>query len=205
MTSLELRQGFLNFFEKKGHKVVPSSSLIPTDPSVLLTSAGMQQFKPYYLGERSPYGLNVASCQKCFRTSDIDEVGDESHLTFIEMLGNFSFGSYFKEEVIKLAYEFIFQELKLPKDDVIIAVFEGDKMIPFDEESFSIWKKLGISEERIKKLGRADNFWGPTGKEGPCGPTTEVHFKNVELWNLVFNEYYQDKNEKLTLLKQKGV
>jgi len=205
MTSSELRKEFLNFFEKRGHKVVPSSQLSSPDPSVLLTSAGMQQFKLYYLGERSPYGLNVVSCQKCFRTSDIDEVGDESHLTFIEMLGNFSFGSYFKEEAIKLAHEFIFKKLKLPKDDAIITVFEGDKVIPFDKESFLIWKKLGIPEERIKKRGRADNFWGPTGEEGPCGPTTEIHFKNVELWNLVFNEYYQDKNGKLTLLKQKGV
>lgn len=205
MSSKELRREFLSFFEKRRHRIVPSSSFIPTDPSVLLASAGMQQFKPYYLGESSPYGLNVASCQKCFRTSDINEVGDESHLTFIEMLGNFSFGGYFKEEAIKLAYEFVFKELKLPKDDVIITVFEGDKGIPFDEESFLIWKKLGIPENKIKKRGRADNFWGPTGEEGPCGPTTEIHFKNVELWNLVFNEYYQDKDRKLTLLKQKGV
>jgi len=205
MTSSELRKEFLNFFEKRGHKVVPSSSLISTDPSVLLTSAGMQQFKPYYLGVSSPYGLNVTSCQKCFRTSDIDEVGDESHLTFIEMLGNFSFGGYFKEEAIKLAYEFLFKELKLPLKDAVFTVFKGDVEVPFDEESFLIWKKLGISENKIKKYSRADNFWGPTGEEGPCGPTTEIHFKNVELWNLVFNEYYQDKNGKLTLLKQKGV
>jgi alanyl-tRNA synthetase len=114
MSSKELREEFLNFFKKRGHKIVPSSSLIPADPTVLFTTAGMQQFKLYYLGEKSPYGLNVTSCQKCFRTSDIEEVGDERHLTFLEMLGNFSFGGYFKAEAIKLAYQFLFEELKLP-------------------------------------------------------------------------------------------
>jgi len=205
MISSSLRKGFLDFFEKRGHKIVPSSSLIPADPSVLLTSAGMQQFKPHYLGECSPYGLNVASCQKCFRTSDIDEVGDESHLTLIEMLGNFSFGGYFKEEAIKLAYEFLFKELKLPLKDAIFTIFEGDKDTPEDKESAEIWKKIGIPDEKIKKYGRADNFWGPTGDEGPCGPNTEIHFNGVEVWNLVFNEYYQDRNKKLTPSKQKGV
>jgi len=205
MASSNLRKSFLDFFRKKGHKVVSSSSLIPTDPSVLLTSAGMQQFKPYYLGESSPYGLNVASCQKCFRTSDIDEVGDESHLTFIEMLGNFSFGGYFKEETIKLAYEFLFKGLKLPLKDAIFTIFEGDKDTPEDKESAEIWKKIGIPDEKIKKYGRADNFWGPTGEEGPCGPNTEIYLNGVEVWNLVFNEYHQDRNKKLIPLKQKGV
>jgi len=205
MTSGELREKFLNFFEEKGHKIVPSSSLLPTDPSVLFTTAGMQQFKPYYLGEKSSYGKNVASCQKCFRTSDIDEVGDESHVTFLEMLGNFSFGGYFKEEAIKLAHEFLFEVLKLPKEEAIFTVFEGDKDVPEDKESILIWKKLGVPEDRIKKCGRADNFWGPTGEEGPCGPTTEIHIKGTEVWNLVFNEYFQDKEKKLTLLKQNGV
>ncbi len=184
---------------------MPSSSLIPTDPSVLFTTAGMQQFKPYYLGEKSPFGSNVATSQKCFRTSDIGEVGDESHVTFLEMLGNFSFGGYFKEEAIKLAYEFLFKELKLPLNNVVFTVFEGDKDIPEDKESILIWKKLGIKDDKIKKMGRKDNFWGPTGEEGPCGPTTEIHIKGTEIWNLVFNEYYQDKNGKLTPLKQKGV
>jgi len=205
MTSAELRKKFLSFFKKKGHKIVPSSLLIPTDPSVLFTTAGMQQFKEYFLGKGSPYGKRVVSSQKCFRTSDIEEVGDEKHLTFLEMLGNFSFGDYFKEEAIKFAFEFLFKELKLPQDNVVFTVFEGDKLIPFDEESFLIWKKLGIPENKIKKCARADNFWGPTGEEGPCGPTTEIHFNDIEVWNLVFNEYYQDKNEKLTPLKQKGV
>jgi len=205
MTSNELREKFLNFFEKKGHNLVPSSSLLPNDPSVLFTTAGMQQFKSYYLGTKSPFGKNAASCQRCFRTSDIEEVGDESHLTFLEMLGNFSFGGYFKKEAIKLAYEFLFEKLKLSLEEAIFTVFEGDKDVPTDEESVSIWKKLGGKESKIKKYGRADNFWGPTGKEGPCGPNTEIHIKGTEVWNLVFNEYYQDKDKKLTLLKQNGV
>ena len=205
MNSNKLRQEFLSFFEKKGHQIVPSSSLIPADPSVLFTSAGMQQFKPYYLGKRSPYGSNVVSCQKCFRTSDIDEVGDENHLTFLEMLGNFSFGGYFKKEAIELAYEFLFKKLKLSLKDAVFTVFKGDKDMPEDKESIEIWKNLGILESQIKKCGREDNFWGPTGQEGPCGPTTEIHFKGTEVWNLVFNEYYCDKDKNLTKLEQKGV
>jgi len=211
MTSKELREKFLNFFEEKGHKIVPSSSLIPTDPSVLFTTAGMQQFKPYYLGERSPYGKNVASCQKCFRTSDIDEIGNERHLTSLEMLGNFSFGGYFKEEAIKLAHEFLFEVLKLPKEEAIFTVFEGDpstssgQAVPEDKESIEIWKKLGVPDNKIRKCGRADNFWGPTGDEGPCGPTTEIHISGIEVWNLVFNEYFMNKDKELTPLEQKGV
>jgi len=205
MTSSELRKKFLDFFEKKGHKIVLSSSLVPSDPSVLFTTAGMQQFKEYFLGKESPYGKNVASCQKCFRTSDIEEVGDNKHLTSLEMLGNFSFGDYFKEGAIKLAYEFLFKELKLPLKDAVFTVFEGDKAVPFDEESFLIWKKLEIPANKIKKYPKSENFWGPTGEEGPCGPTTEIYFRDIEIWNLVFNEYYQDKNGGLTLLKQKGV
>jgi len=205
MDSSKLRQEFLNFFEKRGHKVVPSSLLLSTDPSVLFTTAGMQQFKEYYLGRPSPFGNKVVSCQKCFRTSDIEEVGDESHLTFIEMLGNFSFGGYFKKEAINWAYEFIFKELKLPIEEAIFTVFKGDRDVPEDKESIEIWKKLGIPENKIKKCGRADNFWGPTGEEGPCGPTSEIYIKGIEIWNLVFNEYYQDRQKKLTPLKQKGV
>lgn len=205
MSSTELRKRFLDFFSKRGHAIVSSSSLIPTDPSVLFTTAGMQQFKPYYLGGKSPYGSNVASFQKCFRTSDIEEVGDESHLTFLEMLGNFSFGGYFKKEAIKLAYEFLFNELKIPLEDVIFTVFEGDKDVPEDKESIEIWRSLGVGEDKIKKCGRGDNFWGPTGLEGPCGPTTEIHIRGIEVWNLVFNEYYQDKDKGLTPLGQKGV
>lgn len=205
MTSRELREKFLDFFEKRGHKVVPSSSLIPTDPSVLFTTAGMQQFKEYFLGKESPYGKRVATSQKCFRTSDIEEVGDEKHLTFLEMLGNFSFGGYFKEEAIKLALEFLIANCKLQIDKLKFTYFRGDKEIPEDLESKKIWLKLGIPENKIIGMGREDNFWGPTGEEGPCGPTTEIHFNGVELWNLVFNEYYQNKKKELRGLKQKGV
>lgn len=228
MTSSKLRQEFLNFFEERGHKIVPSSSLLPTDPSVLFTTAGMQQFKEYFLGKPSPYGSRVASCQKCFRTSDIEEVGDLNHLTFFEMFGNFSFGDYFKEEAIKYAFEFLVDNLKIKKDRLWFTIFKGtetSQVIPEDIESEKIWRNLGIPEGKIFGFGLKENFWGPTGEEGPCGPTTEIHYdltgkpcqkgKNcipncdcgrfIELWNLVFNEYYQDKNKKLTPLKQKGV
>jgi alanyl-tRNA synthetase len=204
MNSKEIKEKFLDFFKEKRHTEVPSSSLISDDPSVLFTTAGMQQFKPYYLGEKSPYGNKAVSIQKCFRTSDIDSVGDESHLTFFEMLGNFSFGDYFKKEAIKYAYEFITKELGLKID--FVSVFEGDPQnnIPPDEESEKIWKEIA-PEIEIKKLGKKDNFWGPTGVEGPCGPTTEIYIRGVEIWNLVFNEYYRDKNGKFTKLKTPGV
>ena len=205
MNSNKLRESFLKFFEKNGHKIVDSSSLIPDDPSVLLTTAGMQQFKEYFLGEPSPYGNKVVSCQQSFRTSDIDRVGDKTHLTFFEMLGNFSFGDYFKEEAIKLAFSFLFEELKLNREEFYFTVFEGDKDTPFDKESFSILKKLGVPESKIKKMPREENFWGPTGLEGPCGPTVEIYYKELEIWNLVFNEYFRDKHGKLSPLKQKGV
>lgn len=206
MTSNEIRQKFLEFFEKKGHTIVPSSSLIPTDPSVLFTTAGMQQFKPYFLGEKNPWGQNVASCQKCIRTSDIDEVGDETHLTFFEMLGNFSFGGYWKREAIKMAWEFLTTNCQLPTPNLFVTVFGGDAEIPADEESYRIWRdEIGIQEELIKRCGREDNFWGPTGEEGPCGPTTEIHVNNTEIWNIVFNEYYCDKDKQLIPLKQRGI
>lgn len=212
MTHKEIRKKFLDFFKKNGHKIVPSSSLLPKDDSsVLLTTAGMQQFKPYYLEEESPYRNKVASIQKCFRTSSIDEVGDERHLTFFEMLGNFSFkypsgqNSYFKEEAIKMAYEFIVKEMSLEID--YVTVFRGDEKagIPKDEESVKIWKNLGMPQEKIKFFGREDNFWGPTGDEGPCGPTTEIYVNGIEIWNIVFNEYYCDKNGNFTKLKYQGI
>ncbi|MBU1957555.1 alanine--tRNA ligase [bacterium] len=205
MKAVEIREKFLKFFEKNGHTIVPSSSLIPTDPSVLLTTAGMQQFKDYFLGKLSPYGNRVTSCQKSFRTSDIEEVGDERHLTFFEMIGNFSFGDYFKEETIKLARDFIFNELNLDLEECYFTVFEGDDEVPFDLESFDVLKKLGVPEEKIKKMPRGENFWGPTGAEGPCGPTVEIYCRDLEIWNLVFNEYFMDKDNKLTPLKQRGV
>ncbi|PIR69895.1 MAG: alanine--tRNA ligase [Candidatus Niyogibacteria bacterium CG10_big_fil_rev_8_21_14_0_10_46_36] len=210
MNSNELREKFLDFFKERGHAVVPSSSLIPDDPSVLLTTAGMQQFKPYFIGRADPVrdfgSKNTASVQKSFRTSDIDEVGDESHLTFFEMLGNFSFGGYFKKEAIQYGYDFITREIGLPIE--YVSVFEGDSEVPADTESEEIWKALGVTN--IKKLGREDNFWGPTGSEGPCGPTTEIYVKSaggkdIEVWNIVFNEFYCNPDKTLRKLETPGV
>jgi alanyl-tRNA synthetase len=203
MDSREIRNRFLEYFKEKGHAIVPSSSLLPTDKSVLLTTAGMQQFKLYYTGEKSPYGKNATSCQKCFRTSDIEEVGDERHLTFFEMLGNFSFGGYFKKEAINYAKEFI-DSLNIGID--YVTVFEGDENTPKDEESIKIWGELGFLEKKgnLKLCGKEDNFWGPTGEEGPCGPTTEIYAKGIEIWNIVFNQYYS-KDKKLTLLEMPGI
>lgn len=204
MESLELRKKFLKFFDERGHKIVPSSSLIPDDSSVLLTTAGMQQFKKYYTGEADPvkdFGTkNTVSIQKSFRTSDIDEVGDETHNTFFEMLGNFSFGGYFKKEAIKYAYEFL-REINLPIE--YVTVFGGDSEVPEDAESEEIWRELGIA--KIEKRGREDNFWGPTGSEGPCGPTTEIYINGVEIWNIVFNEYHCYSDGRLEKLSASGV
>ncbi|MBN2454353.1 alanine--tRNA ligase [Candidatus Woesearchaeota archaeon] len=209
MDSDKICRKFTEFFERKGHVIVPSDSLLPTDRSVLLTTAGMQQFKPYFSdADKAQQVLcctRAASIQKCFRTSDLDEVGDDTHLTFFEMLGNFSFGDYFKEGAIKFAWEFLTEEMKVSNEKMHFSVFEGDKEVPFDKESVEAWKKIGITEDKIKKFGRGDNFWGPTGEEGPCGPTAEIYVNDVEVWNLVFNEYYMDRKMKLTKLKQQGV
>ncbi|MBI2278560.1 MAG: alanine--tRNA ligase [Candidatus Brennerbacteria bacterium] len=217
MNGNDIRAEFLKFFAARGHAVVPSSSLVPDDPSVLFTTAGMQQFKRYYTGEldakKDFKSLNAASVQKCFRTSDIDEVGDESHLTFFEMLGNFSFGEYFKEGAIQYGYEFITKVMKLPIDYVTVfdpdKVPEGDwrKGVPRDDESRVIWEKLGVKDVRGDGI---DVFWGPTGAEGPCGPTTEIYVKSaagksLEVWNIVFNEFYRDTEKKLTKLQTRGV
>lgn len=218
MDSQEIRQKFLNFFERRGHKIVPSSSLIPDDPSVLLTTAGMQQFKKYYTGEADPlkdFGVqNTVSVQKSFRTSDIDEVGDESHNTFFEMLGNFSFGGYFKKEAIQYAHEFIIKEMGLNISRVTI--FKGSVVVPKDEESKKIWQSLGV--KNIREEGVEDVFWGPTGTSGPCGPTTEIYCKNssgkdIEVWNIVFNEFFCNSsreqilqgNADLKPLPEKGI
>lgn len=204
MQSGEIRQKFLKFFEKNGHSIRPSSSLVPeNDSSVLFTTAGMQQFKPYYLGKPSPYGNSLASSQKCVRTSDIEEVGDDTHLTFFEMLGNFSFDGYWKKEAIEYAHEFITKELGLEID--YVSVFKDEESgIPVDEESREIWKSVDPNL-KIKDHKKEDNFWGPTGVEGPCGPTTEVYINEVEIWNIVFNEYYKDKEGKFTKLEQTGI
>ncbi|MCH7883477.1 alanine--tRNA ligase [Patescibacteria group bacterium] len=216
MTHLEIRKKFLDFFSAKGgpatggkHVIVPSSSLVPDDPSVLLTTAGMQQFKPYFTGDADPIkdfdSKNTISIQKSFRTSDIDEVGDETHLTFFEMLGNFSFGGYFKKDAITWAHEFITKELELEID--YITVFGGadraGEKISYDEESEKVWRSLGISD--IHVMGLEDNFWGPTGNEGPCGPTTEIYAGGTEIWNIVFNEFYCKPDGSLENLKTPGV
>jgi alanyl-tRNA synthetase len=209
MTQVQIRKAFFDFFEKKGHKKISSSPLLPTDPSVLFTTAGMQQFKPYYTGEADAMkdfnSLNTVSIQKCVRTSDIDEVGDASHLTFFEMMGNFSFGGYFKKEAIALAHEFITREMNLEID--FVSVFEpaaGEEKTPADIESEKIWQEIDPAI-LVKKSGRADNFWGPTGDEGPCGPTTEIYVNGVEVWNIVFNQYYQHKDGRLEPLKISGI
>ncbi len=217
MSSEEIRKKFLEFFsaeggsasggKEKGHAIVPSSSLIPDDPSVLLTTAGMQQFKKYFTGELDfakdyPGKIGAASCQKSFRTSDIDEVGDERHLTFFEMLGNFSFGGYFKKEAITYAYDFITKEMGL--EISYVTIFEGkeDIGVPKDTESRDIWKSLNPNLKVIEQ-GMEDVFWGPTGSSGPCGPTTEIYCKNgagqdIEVWNIVFNQYlYPGSREEL--------
>lgn len=212
MSPDEVRKNFLSFFSKRDHKVVPSSPLVDkTDASVLLTSAGMQQFKPYFTGEKSALeelgALNTASIQKCFRTSDINEVGDATHLTFFEMLGNFSFGGYFKSQAIEYAYALLKDEFKITHKRMSVTVFRGDSEVPRDDESIRVWQKLGFSKAKgnLRFAGRDDNFWGPTGQEGPCGATSEIYVDGVEIWNLVFNEYYCHKNKEMTPLEQKGV
>lgn len=220
MDANKLREYFLTYFSHQDHRIIPSSSLIPdNDPSVLFTTAGMQQFKFYYSGVKNPFSdfhplineplntTNVATCQKCVRTSDIESVGDERHLTFFEMLGNFSFGGYFKNEAINFAYDFLTNTLKISPTRIQITVFKGDDEVPRDEESIEIWKKLGFSTEQnnLKLSDRESNFWGPTGNEGPCGPTTEIYVDGIEIWNLVFNEYYQKTDKSLQTLTIKGV
>jgi len=195
-TTQRLREEFITFFKKNNHRIFPSSSLTNSgDSTVLLTTAGMQQFKSYYLSPKkadADFGSrNAASAQKCFRTTDIDEVGDDTHNTFFEMLGNFSFGGYFKKEAIAFAHKFITGGLNLPIS--YVTVFQGSDLVPKDKESVSIWNALGIKD--VREEGIDDVFWGPTGNEGPCGPTTEIYCKNakgqdVEIWNIVFNEYF---------------
>ncbi|MDO8571187.1 MAG: alanine--tRNA ligase-related protein [bacterium] len=195
MRSKDIRLKFLEYFKDHGHAIVPSSSLIPDDPSVLLTTAGMQQFKKYYTGESDALhdlgSQSAVSVQKSFRTSDIDEVGDESHDTFFEMLGNFSFGGYFKKEAITYAHDFITKEMGLSIS--YVTVFEGSHGVAKDEESRAIWNSLGVID--VREEGINDVFWGPTGSAGPCGPTTEIYCKNasgkdIEIWNIVFNEFF---------------
>jgi len=209
VTGDEIREAFLHFFKEKGHEVVPSSSLVPqADPTLLLTSAGMVQFKRYFTGEVTPPHTRLASCQKCFRTTDIDSVGNSKHLTFFEMLGNFSVGDYFKKEAIAWAWEFVTQRLKLPTERLWITIFLDD------DEAFGYWREVGVPEEKILRFGEEDNFWGPAGDTGPCGPCSEIHYdlgagvgcgkpdcgpncecgRFVEIWNLVFTQYDQQED-----------
>ncbi len=222
MKAIEIRNKYLKFFENHGHKVIPSSPLIPeNDPSVLFTTAGMQPLVPYLLGEKHPEGKRLTDYQKCLRTNDIDEVGDNRHLTYFEMLGNWSLGDYFKEESIQMSYDFLTKELGIPAEKISVTCFAGDEDCPRDELTASCWEKAGIPKDRIYFYGKDDNWW-IAGEEGPCGPDTEMFYdtgkpkcsdncqpscdcgKYVEIWNNVFMEYYK-KDGKYTKLEQKNV
>ena len=223
MKAIEIRNKYLNFFKNHGHVVIPSAPLIPeNDPSVLFTTAGMQPLVPYLLGEPHPAGTRLTDYQKCVRTNDIDEVGDNRHLTYFEMLGNWSLGDYFKEESIQMSYDFLTKELGIPVEKLSVTCFAGDKDCARDEVTASCWKKAGIPEERIYYFGKDDNWW-IAGETGPCGPDTEMFYdtgkpkcspecnpscgcgKYVEIWNNVFMEFYKDENGKYSKLKQHNV
>ena len=220
MKAIEIRNKFLKFFEEHDHKIIPSAPLIPiNDPSVLFTTAGMQPLVPYLLGEKHPEGNKLTDYQKCLRTNDIDEVGDNRHLTYFEMLGNWSLGAYFKEEAIKMSFEFLTKVLNIPVDKLSVTCFAGNADAPKDEEAAKYWEEAGIPKERIYFL--KENWW-IAGEEGPCGPDTEMFYdtgkpkcsegcnpdcdcgKYVEIWNNVFMEYFKDKNG-YSKLKQKNV
>ena len=222
MKAIEIRNKYLNFFERHGHKVIPSASLVPeNDPSVLFTTAGMQPLVPYLLGEKHPEGKRLTDYQKCLRTNDIDEVGDNRHLTYFEMLGNWSLGDYFKKESIAMSFEFLTKELNIPVEKISVTCFAGDEDCPRDEETAKYWKEQGIPEDHIYYYGKDDNWW-IAGEEGPCGPDTEMFYdtgkepcgpncqpscdcgKYVEIWNNVFMEYLK-KDGKYTKLAQKNV
>ena len=177
ITSAELREMFLSFMESKGHHRIQSASVIPeNDPTVLFTTAGMHPLVPYLLGSKHPAGTRLTDVQKCIRTGDIDEVGDGSHLTFFEMLGNWSLGDYFKKEMIAWSWEFLTSPdyLGLPKDKLAFTVFEGGGEIPRDDEAAGYWMENGVAPEKIYYLPRKHNWWGPAGQTGPCGPDTEM-------------------------------
>jgi alanyl-tRNA synthetase len=227
MTINELRQKYLDFFKAKGHVVIPSASLIPeNDPSILFTTAGMHPLVPFLMGEKHPAGARLTSCQKCIRTGDIDEVGDNSHLTFFEMLGNWSLGDYWKEEAINYSWEFLTSKnwLGLDPKKLAVSVFSGDDDAPRDEETTKIWLKVGMPEERIGYLPKKNNWWGPVGETGPCGPDTEMFYwvgqtdlpptgsnpandeaNWLEIWNDVFMQYYKNSDGTYSPLKQKNV
>ena len=223
MKAIEIRNTYLKFFEKHGHKIIPSAPLIPeNDPSVLFTTAGMQPLVPYLLGETHPEGKRLTDYQKCLRTNDIDEVGDNRHLTYFEMLGNWSLGDYFKEEAIAMSYELLTKEFGIDPNKLSVTCFAGDEDAPRDDVAANAWKKVGIPEERIYFYGKDDNWW-IAGEEGPCGPDTEMYLdtgkpacgpdcqpscgcgKYVEIWNNVFMEYYKSKDGSISKLKQQNV
>ena len=227
MTANELRSKYIEFFKSKGHTEISGKSVIPeNDPTVLFTTAGMHPLVPYLMGEPHPSGTRLCDYQKCIRTGDIDSVGDSSHLTCFEMLGNWSLGDYFKKEAISWSFEFLTgkQWLNIPVDKLSVTVFAGDADVPRDDESASIWMSLGIPKERVHFLPRSDNWWGPAGETGPCGPDTEMFYdtgkapcsdhcapgacscgKYVEIWNDVFMEYNKDKDGKYNKLSRRCV
>ena len=224
MTTAEIREGFLRYFEREGHLRIPSASLVPfeDDPSVLLTIAGMQPLKSYFLGQAQPPAPRMTSAQKCFRTLDIDQVGRTArHLTFFEMLGNFSIGDYFKDDAIRFGFELSTEVLGFDPEQIWITVFEGMEGVPADDEALEKWVEMGIPRERIQRLGEADNFWkaGPTG---PCGPNTELYLDRgpsfgpdggpvtgtdrfLEFWNLVFMQYDRAADGSLTDLPARNI
>jgi alanyl-tRNA synthetase len=195
---------YIDFFLSKNHKKIPNSSLIPeNDPTVLFTTAGMHPLVPFLIGQKHPLGKRLVGIQKCIRTGDIEEVGDEIHHTFFEMLGNWSLGNYWKEDAIKYSIDFLTKELKIPKEKISVTCFKGDKDAEKDSESEKIWKSQGIN--KIRFLSKKDNWWGPAGKTGPCGPDTEMFVNNIEIWNDVFMQYYRDEKGKYLPAKQKNI
>lgn len=218
---MNLKDLYINFFISKGHKQIPSAPVVPeNDPSVLFNTAGMQPLIPYLKGEPHPYGTRLCDYQKCIRTNDLESIGDKTHHTFFEMLGNWSLGDYFKKESISYSFEFLTDVLKIPVERLAVTVFEGNKDIPRDEESANVWKSLGITEDRIAYLDASNNFW-IAGETGPCGSDTEIfYFRSndeipkkydpederwVEIWNNVFMQYYKDENGNVTELPKKNV
>jgi len=204
MNRKQLIKAYIEFFKSKKHKEIPNASLIPeNDPTVLFTTAGMHPLVPYLLGQPHPLGKRLVNVQKCIRTQDIDEVGDTFHHTFFEMLGNWSVGDYFKKEAIQYSFEFLTDVLKIPKEKISVTCFSGDKNAPKDEEAAGIWKNLGI--KKIKFLGKENNWWGPAGLQGPCGPDTEMFINGLEIWNDVFMQYVKDEKGNYQLARQKNV
>ena len=216
---MDLKKLYIDYFVSKGHKQIPSAPVVPeNDPSVLFNTAGMQPLIPYLMGEKHPYGTRLCDYQKCIRTNDLESIGDTTHHTFFEMLGNWSLGDYFKEESITYSYEFLTDVLKIDSKKLAVTVFAGNDLIPFDEVSYKKWLSLGINEKRIQKT-KEDNFW-IAGESGPCGPDTEIFYYRgevvpeefdlndenwVEIWNNVFMQYYKDKDGQVTQLPRKNV